>query len=78
MSNIVIISPILIYSQYSLGIIKDSRQQRQQTSTTFQNLEVMRNWKLQYIVKERKALNFGSHKEKLGVNDSQTSTIGSY
>ena len=32
----------------------------------------------QYIViKEGKALNFGSYKEKLGVNDSQTSTNGS-
>ena len=37
----------------------------------------LRNWKSQYIVKEGKALNFGSHKEKLGVNDSQTSTNGS-
>ena len=30
-----------------------------------------------YIVKEGKALNFGSHTEKLGVNNSQTSTNGS-
>ena len=30
-----------------------------------------------YIVTEGKALNFGSHKEKLGVNDSKTSTVGS-
>ena len=28
-------------------------------------------------VKEGKTFNFGSHKEKLGVNDSQTSTNGS-
>ena len=37
----------------------------------------LRNWKSQYIVKEGKAVNFGSHKEKLGVNDSQTSTNSS-
>ena len=36
-----------------------------------------KNWKSQYTVKEGKTLNFGSHKEKLGINDSQTSTKGS-
>ena len=40
-------------------------------------LPILRNWKSQYIVKEGKTLNFGSHKENLGVNDSQTSTNGS-
>ena len=35
-------------------------------------------WKSEkHIVKEGKALNSGSRKEKLGVNDSQTSTNGS-
>ena len=42
-----------------------------------QRLPSLRNWKSQYIVKEGKVLNFGSHKENLGVNDSQTSTNGS-
>ena len=37
----------------------------------------LKNWKSQYIVKKGKELNFGSHKEKLGVNYSQTSTNGS-
>ena len=39
-----------------------------------QKLPSLRNWKSQYIIKEGKTLNFGCHKEKLGVNDSQTST----
>ena len=37
----------------------------------------LRNWKSQYNIKEGKALNFGSLKEKLGVNDYQTFTNGS-
>ena len=49
----------------------------------FQNMAVwdyqvseisLRNWKSQYTVKEWKALNFGSHKKILRVNDFQTST----
>ena len=42
-----------------------------------QRLPSLRNWKSQCIVKDGKALNFGSHKKILGVNDSQTSTNGS-
>ena len=39
--------------------------------------QVSEIWKSQYIIKEGIALIFGSHKEKLGVNDCQTSTNGS-
>ena len=38
--------------------------------------ETVKSQKSQFIVKKGKALNFGSHKEKLGVNDSQTSING--
>jgi hypothetical protein len=49
-------------------------------SIKFQNLKETKNawhWKSHFIGKEGKALYFGSHKPKSGVNDSQTSTKGS-